>query len=509
MSSPVPTTPPMIYPGAGAENHHDTASALDRSAMRQGDHVMLFAVLVSFVGALALASQQPATAAAVVGAAVLAGVAGLAFLLFGGTLASRLAITAVQVALVALHIQLAAGAIELHFGVFVTLALLLVYQDWRVVVFAAALFAVHHVLFDRLQALGLPIYCTPEPDFAKVMLHAFYVVVQTGVEVLLCIQMRRLSDEGRELSALVAAMDKPEGVDLDIGWVPVRMPQALKLAVAIGRVNDAVIEVRDATAAMESATSELAGDSERLRDRTARVTDNLEKTASSIEEIAATVTRSRDAARDGRAAALRAADATATGSNLMRNMADRMSGIAQSSQSIGNIVALIDGISFQTNILALNAAVEAARAGDHGRGFAVVAAEVRSLSQRSALAAREIKALIDTSSVQVSQGGAIVGDVDQAMAGIGNTVEQTTALMKAIDLAAAEQQSGIDHVNESVAQIEAMTQQNAQLATASAASALRMRDQIARLSRAVQAFHSSSFATVQARLPSPIRALPA
>ncbi|MFE8645393.1 methyl-accepting chemotaxis protein [Sphingomonas sp. NCPPB 2930] len=298
-------------------------------------------------------------------------------------------------------------------------------------------------------------------------------------------------------------MDKPEGVDLDIGWVPVRMPQARKLAVASGRVNDAVIEVRDATAAMESANSELAGDSERLRDRTARVTDNLEKTASSIDEIAATVTRSRDAARDGRVAALRAADATATGSTLMRDMADRMNGIAQSSQSIGNIVALIDGIAFQTNILALNAAVEAARAGDHGRGFAVVVAEVRSLSQRSALAAREIKTLIDTSSTQVSQGGAIVGNVDQAMAGIGDTVEQTTALMKAIDLAAAEQQAGIDHVNESVAQIEAMTQQNAQLATASAASALRMQTQIARLSRAVQAFHSSG-ADMVAALPLPL-----
>ncbi|KQM80326.1 hypothetical protein ASE76_04095 [Xylophilus sp. Leaf220] len=477
--------------------------------MRQGDRVMLFAVLVSFVGALVLASQQPATGTAVLGTAVLAGVAGVAFFLFGGTLASRLAITAVQVALVALHIQLAAGAIELHFGVFVTLALLLVYQDWRVVVFAAALFAVHHVLFDRLQAAGLPIYCTPEPDFAKVLLHAFYVVVQTGVEVLLCIRMKRLSDEGRELSALVAAMDKSEGVDLDIGRVPIRMPQARKLAVAIGRVNDAVVEVRDATAAMESATSELAGDSERLRDRSARVTDNLEKTASSIEEIAATVTRSRDAARDGHAAALRAADATATGSTLMRDMADRMSGIAQSSQSIGNIVALIDGIAFQTNILALNAAVEAARAGDHGRGFAVVAAEVRSLSQRSALAAREIKTLIDTSSIQVNQGGAIMGDVDQAMAGIGNTVEQTTALMKAIDLAAAEQQAGIDHVNESVAQIESMTQQNAQLATASAASALRMQDQIARLSRAVQAFHSSGTASVESGANFFARVLPA
>ena len=480
--SSLPPTPPPRQ--ASVRTARDELQSL-----RQGDRVMLFAVAVSVLGAGILATQQPATGAEFTLAALLGLMGAAAYFLFGGTLASRLTIAFVQVTLVALHIQLARGAIELHFGVFVTLALLMVYRDWRMVVFAAALFAVHHVVFDRLQAAGYGVFCTTQPDFARVVLHAVYVVVQTGVEVVLCVEMRRMATEGQELSRLVAAMNaSSDGIALDIDRIPVRMAQPQALAETVGRIRHAVSEVREAAYAMEDTAARVADDSDRLNQRTGRVTESLEETAASLEQIASSARQSRDSAHTASAVAVKANAEATDGRRVMQEMAETMRAIADGSARIGDIVGLIDSIAFQTNILALNAAVEAARAGEQGRGFAVVAAEVRSLSQRSAQAAREIKALIENSSLQVDAGTRLVATAGDAMTRIVAAVDRAAGLMEQVNTAASEQQLGIDHVNEAVAQIEAMTQENAQLAHASADASQQMRDQIARLSGAMGAF---------------------
>ena len=479
-SSP-PTAPP----------HASLAAAPDEvQAMRQGDRVMLFAVAVSLAGAVLLALQQPGAGFGIGLALVLALCGGAAYGLFGGTLASRLTIAFVQVALIALQIQLARGEIELHFGVFVTLALLMVWRDWRVVVFAAALFAVHHVLFDRLQAAGLGFYCTTRPDFARIVLHAFYVVLQTGVEVVLCVRMQRMAAEAQELSKLVRAMNQADGIALDVNGIPVRMAQPRALAETVARIGQAVGEVRQAATEMAQTASNVSDGSERLRERTGRVTENLEETAASLEEIASTARHARDAARSANEVAMVATREATQGGVVMAEMVSTMDAISQSSSRIGDIVGMIDSIAFQTNILALNAAVEAARAGDHGRGFAVVASEVRSLSQRSAQAAREIKGLIDNSSTQVRSGSQLVATAGEAMSRIVTTVERAAGLMEQVSSAAAEQQTGIEHVNTAVARIESMTQENAELAHASADASQQMRDQIARLSGAMRAFRA-------------------
>ncbi|QHI98749.1 chemotaxis protein [Xylophilus rhododendri] len=460
----------------------------EHQSLRQADRVMLFAILVSLAGAGVLALRHPAPGAAIGFAALLALMAGAAYLLFGGTLASRLTIAVVQVALVALHIQLAYGAIELHFGVFVTLALLMVYRDWRVVVFAAALFAVHHLLFDRLQAAGLGFYCTTQPDVERVLLHALYVVVQTGIEVVLCVRMQRMVRAGQELTRLVSAINSAQGIDLNVERIRVQMPKPRALAEAVGRIRHAVDEVHAVATDMEGTAASVAEGSERLRERTGRVTESLEETAASLEEIASTSRLSRDAAHAANQVATAATGEARQGGQVMGEMVATMEAISQSSSRIGDIVGMIDSIAFQTNILALNAAVEAARAGEQGRGFAVVASEVRSLSQRSAQAAREIKALIETSSTQVRSGAQLVAGVGDAMARIATSVEKVAGLMDQVNTATSEQQLGISHVNESVAQIEAMTQENAALASASAEASSEMRAEIERLGRAMGAF---------------------
>jgi len=460
----------------------------EHQSLRQADRVMLFAIGVSLAGAVALAMRHPATGTALAVSVVMALAAVAGYLLFGGTLASRLVIATVQVALVATHIQLAAGAIELHFGVFVTLALLMVYRDWRVVVFAAVLFAVHHVLFDRLQAAGFGVFCTTQPDFERVLLHALYVAVQTGIEVVLCRRMQAMVRAGQELTRLVVAMNSGSGIDLNLQTIPVRMPKPRALAETVGRIRHAVDEVRQVTSAMEHTATGVADGSERLRERTGRVTAQLEEAAASLEQIASTSRLSRDAAHAANDVASEATRDATSGGEVMSSMVATMEAISQSSRRIGDIVGMIDSIAFQTNILALNAAVEAARAGEQGRGFAVVAAEVRNLSQRSAQAAREIKDLIEKSSAQVNAGSALVASAGEAMARIVGSVEKAAGLMEQVNTATAEQQVGIDHVNDTVSEIESMTQENAQLAHASADASQEMREEIERLSRAMGAF---------------------
>ncbi|MCO4094836.1 MAG: hypothetical protein HEQ37_15185, partial [Acidovorax sp.] len=177
-----------------------------------GDRVILAAIVVSAITAVVLGARFVESAVAWVGAGLLLAMAVLAFVTLQGTFASRMVLAFVQTSMVALHIQLAQGMTEFHFGVFVTLAILLVYLDWRPIVFAAALFAVHHVLFDRLQAAGWGLYCLTEPDFGRVVIHAVYVVIQTALEVMMAVSLGRTAAQGQELRQLVSVVDRPDGI---------------------------------------------------------------------------------------------------------------------------------------------------------------------------------------------------------------------------------------------------------------------------------------------------------
>ena len=456
-----------------------------------GDQVLLAAVLLSAAAAVAIGFVYYEPMLAVVGALVASAIGVGVYASMRGSLMSRLLLATVQVALVALHIQLAHGELEYHFGVFVTLALLLVYLDWRPIVFAAALFAVHHVLFDRLQAAGFGFYCTTEANFARILLHASYVVIQTGLEVVLAIGLGRTAREGVELTRLVEAVNQPDGIVLDTGLVAVSTPRALALQSTLHRMQSAVASVQASAVQVESASREIASGNHDLSGRTEQTADSLQQTAASMEELNSTMRQSADAARQASQMAVANAEVAARGGQVVGQVVATMDQINQSSKKISDIIGVIDGIAFQTNILALNAAVEAARAGEQGRGFAVVAAEVRSLAQRSAEAAKEIKTLISTSVDKVEAGTRLVAEAGSTIGEVVTNAQRVADIIGEITAASGEQSSGVGQVNTAINHLDQMTQQNAALVEQSSAAAQSLQEQAQRLTLAIQVFRAA------------------
>jgi methyl-accepting chemotaxis protein len=480
----------------------ETNRSYDAQALL-GDRALLAAIAVSALTAIVLGLQFVDNRLALIASAVLVGLAVFAYASFRATFSSRMVLTFVLVTFVELHIQLARGMLEFHFGVFVSLAILLVYLDWRPIIFGALLFAVHHVAFDRLQAAGYGFYCLTEPDFARVMLHAVFVVIQTALEVVLAVIMGRTARAGIELSRLVAGVDQPNGIVLNVNAVQVSTPAASGLKSALERMDTAVSAVRGSTNSIEVACGEIASGNQDLSVRTEETASNLQRTASSMAQLTNTVKQSVDAARQANQLAASAAEVAARGGAVVGQVVTTMDDINQSSKKINDIIGVIDGIAFQTNILALNAAVEAARAGEQGRGFAVVASEVRSLASRSAEAAKEIKSLISASVEKVDSGSRLVQDAGSTMDEIVGSVKRVSDMIGEITAASAEQSEGIGEVNAAISQLDQMTQQNAALVEESAAAAESLKEQAQRLARAVAVFKDQGGA---AQMAAPSRA---
>ncbi len=247
-------------------------------------------------------------------------------------------------------------------------------------------------------------------------------------------------------------------------------------------------EVRSGTDSIGTASQQIASGNQDLSSRTEQAASNLEETAASMEQLTSTVRQSADAARQATQMAAANAEVAVRGGQVVGQVVTTMDEINQSSKKIGDIIGVIDGIAFQTNILALNAAVEAARAGEQGRGFAVVAAEVRNLAQRSAQAAKEIKGLIETSVDKVEDGSRLVAQAGSTIGEIVANAEKVSAFINDITTAASEQSDGIGQVNVAVTQLDQMTQQNAALVEESAAAAESLKDQAARLADSVRFF---------------------
>jgi methyl-accepting chemotaxis protein len=247
-------------------------------------------------------------------------------------------------------------------------------------------------------------------------------------------------------------------------------------------------EVRSSTDSITTASAEIATGNHDLSVRTEQTASNLQQAASSMEQLTGTVKQSADSARQANQMASSAAEVAARGGSVVSQVVTTMNEINASSKKISDIIGVIDGIAFQTNILALNAAVEAARAGEQGRGFAVVASEVRSLAQRSAQAAKEIKGLIGASVDRVEAGSRLVADAGKTMSEIVGSVQRVSDIIGEITAASSEQSDGIGSVNAAVTQLDQMTQQNSALVEESAAAAESLKDQAVRLSQAVGAF---------------------
>ena len=316
-------------------------------------------------------------------------------------------------------------------------------------------------------------------------------------------------DEAAAVASRIAAGDLATEI-------PLRAGDSSSMLFAMKTMRDdlagIVSKVRSGTDTIATASGQIASGNLDLSSRTEQQASSLEETASSMEELTATVKQNADNARQAKQLAVTASNVASEGGTVVAQVVETMGAIDASSRKIVDIISVIDGIAFQTNILALNAAVEAARAGEQGRGFAVVATEVRSLAQKSAAAAREIKALIGDSVEKVETGGRLVAQAGATMQDVVASVQRVTDIMAEISAASHEQSAGIEQVNQAIAQMDQVTQQNAALVEEAAAAAGSMQDQAASLSRVVSIFRlgdgSGTTMSVKAAAPAGQRLAP-
>ena len=321
--------------------------------------------------------------------------------------------------------------------------------------------------------------------FAKVMVFLLICLLAIGT-VLLIRQIRQPLRDAIVVAETIASGDLSVTVIADRGDEFGEMMKAI--AHMQGQLVHLVSDVRVGTDGMANVSEEIAAGNNDLSQRTEQTAANLEETASSMQELTSTVKQSADSARQANQLAASAAQVARRGGDVVGQVVSTMDAINASSRKISDIISVIDGIAFQTNILALNAAVEAARAGEQGRGFAVVASEVRSLAQRSATAAKEIKTLIDVSVANVENGSRLVGQAGSTMTEVVDSVKRVSTIMAEITESNRNQNSSIERVNQSINRMDEVTQQNAAMVEEAASAAQSMHNEADHLASAISVF---------------------
>ncbi len=376
-----------------------------------------------------------------------------------GQVITRMVVAVVFMVLTALAVHQARGMIEMHFGFFVLFAVLLFYRDWKVYLAATLVAALHHVSFNYLQQINYGVFCFTQTGWDVVAIHVGYVLFAFTVLVYLSEVMHR--------SALSAYTTLSASETANRGLT--QLTDSVRSAV--GEIGASVQQVIQGNHALSQRATQQAG--------------TLQETASSMGQLTATVKQNAHDAGEANDLVTGASQVAVKGGQVVGDVVLTMNGISESSRKIADIIGVIDGIAFQTNILALNAAVEAARAGEQGRGFAVVASEVRALAQRSASAAKEIKALIGDSVAKVDAGGKQVEQAGKTMQEIVDSVTRVNQIMTRITVASQEQSAGIEQVNQAVMHLEQSTQQNAAVMDRASVAAETMRQHAAHLLQTV------------------------
>ncbi len=315
------------------------------------------------------------------------------------------------------------------------------------------------------------------------------ILISAAIYPIIRVMVSKPIGEALKIAKTVASGDLSSHIEVHSADEAGQLLQALK------DMNDSLIgivsEVRGGTDTIVAASSQIASGNQELSSRTEQQASSLEETASSMEELTSTVKQNADNARQANSLAISASNVASQGGLVVAQVVDTMNAINDSAKKIVDIISVIDSIAFQTNILALNAAVEAARAGEQGRGFAVVASEVRNLAQRSAGAAREIKALIGNSVEKVQEGSKLVDQAGTTMSEVVDSVKRVTDIISEIAAASQEQSAGIDQINIAITEMDNVTQQNAAMVEEAAAAAAALEDQAGRLAQVVSIFRTN------------------
>ena len=457
------------------------------------DIVVLWGIAAVFLGTLAYGwIYDNLTLGLVLGLLFMGLSLGVAAMSKGGLL-SRVGLPVLGMTMVGLMIHVARGHSEAHFAVFAFLACLVVYRSSAAIIAGAVAIAVHHITFNQFQTWGWGPMCFTEPSFMRVIEHALYVVVESIVLVLLALRARSDFATAEELMRIVEQIQGDDGtVNLQVSHLSAQGRVSRKLLDALQHIETAIQQVNRSADAIRQASADIAHGNQSLSSRTEDAAASIAQTAASVEEIASTIRASVDNAHQANRLAGQASDVASRGGEAVHRVVDTMAGIQQSSRKITDIIGVIDGIAFQTNILALNAAVEAARAGEQGRGFAVVASEVRNLAQRSAEAAKEIKQLITRSVEQVDSGSSLVGSTGEIIGEVVEQVRRVSALVSEITVSSSEQNDGVGQINLAITRLDQTTQQNASMVEQTAAAAERLRQQSDELVAAMAVFRVSA-----------------
>ena len=459
-----------------------------RLQARKADRLMVGILWAMLLLALALSGMHDTLVWALAVGIPAALVPTLLALTHGGALGTRMVTAVALIVMCALHIHQGGGRDELHFGLFVALAFLLCYRDWRVIVLAAGVTALHHLSFNYLQELGFGVRCLVEPGIGIVLMHAAYVVAETVVLCYLAQVLHREAVQSAELGVAVSVLRSENGaIDLR-AQPPARSDSGRALRDVVGLLGRALASVQRSVQTTGAASHQIAQGNAELSQRSERQAASIRATVASMAELTDAVQRNAEHARQADALATTASNVAARGGEVVAEVVERMEAIDASSRRIGDIIAVIDGIAFQTNILALNAAVEAARAGEQGRGFAVVAGEVRNLAQRSAGAAREIKTLIEESRVQVGAGSTLAQQAGRTMEEVVASVHKVSNIIGEISSASREQAQGIAAIGEAVRAMDDDTRNSAAMVREAAAAASALKDEAAHLAEVVAVF---------------------
>ncbi|MEZ0602634.1 methyl-accepting chemotaxis protein [Paraburkholderia sp. IW21] len=360
---------------------------------------------------------------------------------------------------------------------------------------ANAFYATYSKAIDALQRLQMDSQRQQAETAAQRFRMATLLFAAIGAIAIVVGVMARIGLSAAVIKPVNAAIKHFERIaagDLTIAIQSRSRNEMGQLLGALTKMRDGLVEtvskVRGSTTAITQGANEIASGNADLSSRTEQQAAALQQTAASMDQLSATVKQNADNAKQANRLAHGALDTVTRGGTVVSRVTETMDGITESSRKVAEIIGMIEGIAFQTNILALNAAVEAARAGEQGRGFAVVASEVRSLAQRSGTAAKEIKALIGDSAAQVQQGASLVAEASRTMNEAMQSVERVTGIMGEIEAAALEQSDGIEQVNKAITQIDEVTQHNAALVEEAAAAAKSLEEQAAVLRDAVAVF---------------------